>query len=154
MLILTRRIGETIIIGDNVSMTVLNVRGNQVRLGINAPKDVTVHREEIYQRIRGESGDGTTPGAPTTPRRRPRRTPDVREQQPPHYNAGNDRGRGNAPRRRSRTAYGGDGDYHTPGNAYPTRRAPMHPNEDADFSDNYGNRIEDGPEPWPGDKSD
>ena len=53
MLILTRRIGETLIIGDDVSITVLGVKGNQVRLGINAPKDVSVHREEIYKRIRG-----------------------------------------------------------------------------------------------------
>ena len=54
MLILTRRAGETLIIGDDVSITVLGVKGNQVRLGVNAPKDVSVHREEIYQRIQRE----------------------------------------------------------------------------------------------------
>lgn len=54
MLILTRRIGETLMIGDDVAVTVLGVKGNQVRLGIDAPKDVAVHREEIYERIRSE----------------------------------------------------------------------------------------------------
>ena len=56
MLILTRRVGEALMIGDRVSVTVLGVKGNQVRIGINAPKDVAVHREEIYQKIHKEDG--------------------------------------------------------------------------------------------------
>ena len=60
MLILTRRIGETLIIGDDVNITVLGVKGNQVRLGINAPKDVSVHREEIYLRIQKEKQGSDT----------------------------------------------------------------------------------------------
>ena len=54
MLILTRKVGETLMIGDEVTVTVLGVKGNQVRIGVNAPKDVSVHREEIYERIKRE----------------------------------------------------------------------------------------------------
>jgi carbon storage regulator len=71
MLILTRRVGETLMIGDEVTVTVLGVKGNQVRIGVNAPRDVAVHREEIYERIKreqaaaaggaGHNGQGTQP---------------------------------------------------------------------------------------------
>ena len=59
MLILTRRVGETLMIGDEVTVTVLGVKGNQVRIGVNAPRDVSVHREEIYDRIKRENGSGS-----------------------------------------------------------------------------------------------
>lgn len=57
MLILTRRVGETLMVGDEITVTVLGVKGNQVRLGVNAPKNVSVHREEIYQRIQQVKND-------------------------------------------------------------------------------------------------
>ncbi|WP_150539702.1 carbon storage regulator CsrA [Actinobacillus vicugnae] len=57
MLILTRKIGESLLIGDNVEITVLSVRGNQVKLGVNAPKEISVHREEIYHRIKALADD-------------------------------------------------------------------------------------------------
>ena len=67
MLILTRRVGETLMIGDEVSVTVLGVKGNQVRLGVNAPKDIAVHREEIYQRILHERTGHERMGYDTQP---------------------------------------------------------------------------------------
>ena len=70
MLILTRRIGESLMIGDNVAVTVLGVKGNQVRIGIDAPREVAVHRQEIYDRIQDrktEQSGGQTGNQPTVP---------------------------------------------------------------------------------------
>ncbi len=64
MLILTRRVGETLMIGDEVTVTVLGVKGNQVRIGVNAPKDIAVHREEIYERIKREQDSASTAEQP------------------------------------------------------------------------------------------
>ena len=65
MLILTRRVGETVMIGNDVTVTVLGVKGNQVRIGVNAPKEIAVHREEIYERIKREAQSGVA--RPVTP---------------------------------------------------------------------------------------
>lgn len=68
MLILTRRAGETVMIGSDISITVLGVKGNQVRIGINAPRDVAVHREEIFERIKNEqAGGAAAPGKADDP---------------------------------------------------------------------------------------
>jgi carbon storage regulator len=63
MLILTRRVGESIMIGEEVVVTVLGVKGNQVRIGVNAPKEVSVHREEIYERIKSEGDNDSRSGS-------------------------------------------------------------------------------------------
>jgi len=67
MLILTRRVGETLMIGNDISVTVLGVKGNQVRIGVDAPKDVAVHREEIFERINSEQGESPDSPAPQDP---------------------------------------------------------------------------------------
>lgn len=82
MLILTRRVGETLMIGDEVSVTILGVKGNQVRIGIQAPKSVAVHREEIYKRIQRErevQAERTPPG----PQQDPQPTQSEDEASPP-----------------------------------------------------------------------
>ena len=66
MLILTRRVGETVMIGNDVTVTVLGVKGNQVRVGVNAPRDVAVHREEIFERIKREGQDAPVDSKTTT----------------------------------------------------------------------------------------
>jgi carbon storage regulator len=65
MLILTRRVGEAVMIGEEVTVTVLGVKGNQVRIGVDAPKTVSVHREEIFDRIKGERGESAERAAPS-----------------------------------------------------------------------------------------
>ena len=72
MLILTRRVGETVMIGNEVTVTVLGVKGNQVRIGVNAPKDVAVHREEIYERIKREEEHDSRVRRPSRQNRRRR----------------------------------------------------------------------------------
>ena len=69
MLILTRRVGETLMIGDQITVTILGVKGNQVRVGVHAPKDVSVHREEIYERIQGENEEAGKSESRSTTRR-------------------------------------------------------------------------------------
>lgn len=61
MLILTRRVGESLMVGDDITVTVLGVKGNQVRIGVNAPRDVAVHREEIYERIQEDDKQSASP---------------------------------------------------------------------------------------------
>lgn len=73
MLILTRRVGEMLVIGNDVTVTVLGVKGNQVRIGVNAPKDVAVHREEIYARIEHEQRSGAAERQPELPQGSDRR---------------------------------------------------------------------------------
>ncbi len=62
MLILTRRVGESLMVGDDITVTVLGVKGNQVRIGVNAPRDVAVHREEIYERIQSDESQPKAAG--------------------------------------------------------------------------------------------
>ncbi len=80
MLILTRRVGETLMIGDEVTVTVLGVKGNQVRIGVNAPKEVAVHREEIYERIKREQ-QAAYAAAPVADASEPESQDDIVEEQ-------------------------------------------------------------------------
>ena len=74
MLILTRRVGESVVIGEDVTVTVLGVKGNQVRIGINAPKTVAVHREEIFERIKNGRAAGDGAGSSDSEAPAPRET--------------------------------------------------------------------------------
>jgi len=74
MLILTRRVGESVVIGEDVTVTVLGVKGNQVRIGINAPKHVAVHREEIFERIKSGRTAGDGAGSSSEDQPAPRET--------------------------------------------------------------------------------
>ena len=67
MLILTRRVGESVVIGDEIAVTILGVKGNQVRVGVTAPRDVTVHRQEIYERIKSEQESPVPAETPDEP---------------------------------------------------------------------------------------
>ncbi len=69
MLILTRRVNESLMVGDDITVSIIEVKGNQVRIGINAPKDVAVHREEVYERIRREQHRAHPAPRPGDPRR-------------------------------------------------------------------------------------
>lgn len=79
MLILSRRVGETVMIGDSITFTVLGVKGNQVRVGVNAPKEIAVHREEIYDRIKREAEEVKRPSLPVIRQSAPERRPEFHQ---------------------------------------------------------------------------